>query len=64
MYKVLFIFLLAFSTAKAQSPMNIAEATALRTKVKEKAASTKTITSEVIQYTHLDFLSYAIEAKG
>jgi len=64
MYKVLFIFLLAFSTAKAQSPMNIAEATALRTKVKEKAASTKTITSDFIQYKHLDFLSNDIESKG
>ena len=61
-----FIILLFFITGSlfAQVKMSPDEATTLRNTVKEKAASTKTITSDFVQYKHLDFLSNDIESKG
>ncbi len=44
--------------------MSLEEATVLRNKVKTKAATTKTITSDFVQYKHLDFLSNDIESSG
>ena len=44
--------------------MNSSEAAALQTKVKAKAETTQTITSDFIQYKHLDFLSNDIESRG
>ncbi len=48
----------------AQVPMTNAEATALRSKVKDQAKATRTISSDFIQHKHLDFLSNDIESKG
>ncbi len=64
MYRILFVFLLAVCTIEAQTPMNANEAATLRATVKEKAAATKTITSDFIQYKHLDFLSDDIKSTG
>jgi len=64
MNKAFFILLLTACTIQAQTPMSAEEAAALRNKVKEKSATTKTITSNFIQYKHLDFLSNDIESKG
>lgn len=44
--------------------MSAAEANALRSLIKEQAASTKTITSNFTQYKHMDFLSNDIESTG
>jgi len=44
--------------------MNDSEASALRSKVKSLAETTKTITADFIQYKHLDFLSNDIESTG
>jgi len=60
---ILFFFLL-LSTLSAQTEMTASEATALRTMVKEKAEKTETITSDFIQYKHLDFLSNDIKSEG
>ncbi|MDT7828601.1 outer membrane lipoprotein carrier protein LolA [Pricia sp. S334] len=58
------LFLLFSTTVFAQTPMSAAEAKALRTTVKKQADTTTTITSDFIQYKHLDFLSEDIESKG
>lgn len=44
--------------------MDANEATVLQKKVKARADNTTTITSDFIQYKHLDFLSNDIESKG
>ncbi|NNE76318.1 MAG: outer membrane lipoprotein carrier protein LolA [Pricia sp.] len=44
--------------------MTVAEATALKSKVKARAKATNTISSDFIQYKHLDFLSDDIESQG
>lgn len=49
---------------QAQTPMNSAEADALKSLVKQQAKTTKTITSEFTQYKHMDFLSNDIVTKG
>lgn len=64
MYKYIFVFLLAFVSVNAQTKMNANEAGTLRELVKNKAANTKTITSDFVQYKHLDFLSNDIESSG
>ena len=48
----------------AQTKMSSEEAAALKTKVQALSASTETITSDFIQYKHLDFLSNDIESSG
>lgn len=47
-----------------QVAMTVTEATALREKVKTVSQTTATITSDFVQYKHLDFLSNDIESKG
>lgn len=64
MLKIIVLFLFLTSGLMAQNKMSSEEATMLRNKVKEKAAVTQTITSDFIQYKHLDFLSSAIESSG
>lgn len=61
-----FIILLFFATNGlfAQTKMSSEEATVLRNKVKAKAAITETITSDFVQYKHLDFLSNDIKSDG
>ncbi|WP_047246591.1 LolA family protein [Maribacter thermophilus] len=64
MNKFLVIMLFLVKAVTAQTEMTSAEAQALRTLVKEKAALTKTILSDFTQYKHLDFLSNDIESNG
>ncbi|MFS4466563.1 LolA family protein [Maribacter sp. 2210JD10-5] len=64
MHKFIFFFLIFTVSLVAQTKMSQTEAESLRKKVKEKAESTKTITSDFIQYKHLDFLSNDIESSG
>ena len=52
-----FIFLFSVSILSAQTQMNTSEASSLKTLVKKQAAITKTVTSDVVQFKHLDFLS-------
>lgn len=61
-----FTLLLFFVTSSllAQTKMSVEDAKTLRNAVKTKAASTKTITSDFVQYKHLDFLSNDIESTG
>ena len=60
------VFLLVFTafSVQAQSPLSDVEAQVLKQKVKAKAATTKTISSDFIQYKHLDFLDNDIETSG
>ena len=60
---VYLLFLTVFAT-QAQTQMNTLEAKALKAKVKTLASSTKTISSEFVQYKHLDFLDNDIETSG
>ncbi len=50
--------------ASAQTRMSEGEAHILETKVKNLAATTKTIVSDFKQYKHMDFLSNDIESTG
>lgn len=59
---VLALFI-AFSTF-SQTKMTTEESDALRDQVLQKSKMTKTITSDFIQYKHLDFLSNDIESRG
>lgn len=49
---------------QAQKPMSTDEANALKNLVKQQAKTTKTITSDFVQYKHMDFLSNDIVTKG
>lgn len=60
----LVLFILTISQITAQTRMSASEATELRSKVKNRAEATTTITSSFIQYKHLDFLANDIESKG
>ena len=58
------MFFLMATSVGAQTKMDPARATELRSKVKAQSGSTRTITSDFTQYKHLDFLSSDIESKG
>jgi len=64
MRNILYILFLVASTVHSQQKMSTAEATVLKEKVKAQSALTKTITSDFVQYKHLDFLSNDIITKG
>ncbi len=64
MFKYIFLFLIACVSVSAQTKMNANEAGTLRELIKNKAANTKTITSDFVQYKHLDFLSNDIKSSG
>lgn len=65
MRKLVFIAILTISANLfAQSPMSDQEASALKTLVKTRAATTKTISSDFTQYKHLDFLDNDVVTKG
>ncbi|MEM9142437.1 MAG: outer membrane lipoprotein carrier protein LolA [Bacteroidota bacterium] len=51
-------------TSFAQEKMDASEAATLRTKVKSLAETTETISSDFVQYKHLDFLSNDIQSSG
>lgn len=58
------IFLLLSGGLYAQTIMSSQEATALETQVKKRAQTTQTITSDFVQYKHLDFLANDIQSQG
>lgn len=60
----IYLFLFFVSVAHAQTKMSTEEAHSLKTKVKERADITQTISSDFIQYKHLDFLDNEIETSG
>ena len=60
---VYLLFFMVFAT-HAQTKMSESEASALKSKVKALAFSTKTISSDFTQYKHLDFLDNDIETSG
>lgn len=65
MHKIVYFILLFIVTAlNAQTKMSIAEAKALKEKVKTHAIETKTISSDFTQFKHLDFLSNDIVTTG
>ncbi|PHS04309.1 MAG: cell envelope biogenesis protein LolA [Kordia sp.] len=64
MRNILYLLFLLTATVHSQEKMTTAEATLLKEKVKTQAAETKTITSDFVQYKHLDFLTNDIVTKG
>lgn len=64
MRNILYILFLIATTVHSQEKMTTVEASALKEKVKTQAALTETITSDFIQYKHLNFLSNDIVTKG
>ncbi len=64
MHKFIFLLFFVVFTSQAQTQMNASEASALKTKVKALASTTQTITSDFIQYKHLDFLDNDIKTSG
>ncbi|GAA3508331.1 outer membrane lipoprotein carrier protein LolA [Aquimarina addita] len=62
---LLFLFLIVFSTGKAQEDkMTISEVEILKKEVHKRAQELKTITSTFIQLKHIDFLSNDIKSSG
>ncbi len=64
MHNICYLILLFFFVTQAQDEMSVSEASVLREKVKNRAVITKTITSDFVQYKHLNFLSDDIVTKG
>ena len=64
MRKIIYLLLFMVGVIQAQTKMTPTEATFLKEKVKELAAQTNTITSDFVQYKHLDFLSNDIVTSG
>ena len=64
MRNIVFLLFFLSVSVQAQTEMSSLEAEALKTLVKSQAVTTKTITSNFIQYKHLDFLSNDIITKG
>ena len=64
MHKLIYILFFTVFIAQAQTQMSTTEAAALKTKVKALASTTQTITSDFVQYKHLDFLANDIETSG
>lgn len=63
-YLICLLFLICGTSLSAQTNMSTSEAEALKTKVKALSDETKTITSDFVQYKHLDFLSNDIKSEG
>lgn len=64
MHKLIYIFVFSMITAGAQTKMSLSEANDLKALVKKQAEMTETITSDFVQYQHIDFLSNDIESSG
>lgn len=58
------LLFLSISSLSAQTKMSVSEASALKVKVKSLAEITNTISSDFVQYKHLDFLSNDIKSEG
>lgn len=61
---LLAFFLLNAAFISAQEKMSAAEITAFKSSVNATAKSTKTLTTDFVQYKHMDFLSKDIETSG
>lgn len=61
---LLIVLLSLFTFAYGQDRMTEAEANLLKNQVKALAENSKTITSDFVQFKHMDFLSQDIESKG
>ena len=61
---LLYIMFFLVVAAQAQTKMTDSEASQLKNQVKNLAKSTKTISSDFVQYKHLDFLDNDIETSG
>lgn len=64
MHKLVYILFFLVLAGNAQTKMSATEANALKNTVKALSAVTETITSDFIQYKHLDFLSNDIKSEG
>lgn len=64
MRKLVYLLFLMVLAGQAQTQMSATEASALKAKVKALAFSTETISSDFVQYKHLDFLDNDIETAG
>lgn len=65
MHKILYLIIMLLSANLfAQSAMNSQESIALKTLIKNRAATTKTIVSDFTQSKHLDFLDNDVVTKG
>ena len=64
MHKIIYLLLFITGVLNAQEKMSTIESNSLKMKVKEQANFTKTISSDFIQYKHLDFLSNDIITSG
>ncbi|PHS67649.1 MAG: cell envelope biogenesis protein LolA [Flavobacterium sp.] len=61
---VLFILFVAFVAKAQEVEMSVSEITVFKNQIKEVSEKTKTITSDFVQYKHLDFLIEDIETSG
>lgn len=64
MRNLFFIFFFTVFAMQAQTKMSAVKAKELKVKVKSLSETSKTITSDFIQYKHLDFLDNDIETSG
>jgi len=64
MRNLFFVFFFSIFALQAQTKMSATKAQDLKVKVKALAENSKTITSDFIQYKHLDFLDNDIETAG
>ena len=64
MRKLVYLLFLMVLAGHAQTQMSATEASSLKAKVKALAFSTETISSDFVQYKHLDFLDNDIETAG
>lgn len=64
MNRILAILLFFSYVGFAQTKMSVQEAKSLQEMVKQKAQQTQTITSDFVQYKHLEFLSNDIQSSG
>lgn len=64
MRNLILVFILFSSFVSAQTKMSTTDAEALKAKVRALAETTETISSEFVQYKHLDFLSNDIKSTG
>lgn len=61
---ILFLMIASMGVQAQETAMNTSEITTFKTQIKEVSKSTKTITSDFVQYKHLDFLTNDIETSG
>lgn len=64
MRKLVYLLFFVIFATQAQTKMSDSEAIALQAKVKALATATQTISSNFVQYKHLDFLDNDIETSG